>query len=235
MDAISGIQGPDGGLQRRAGPFRRGRLNATIKSGTNSFHGSAWEFFRNDKLDAADWFEDNAGIQKGELRLNQFGATAGGPIIKNKLFFFGDYEGKRRVQGNTSSGLSVPTAAERNSGYTDLSDTESAVQRAQTLLDDSIIPGTVLDPATTRSVTAGTVDPVSGIDRQPRPAMFAILSALRLLPPFPLRACRLNQLPANRIDPNAVKLLNLYPLANHWELTSNFQSSPSLYRASQCF
>src|SRR5580692_10622631 len=60
-------------------------LNATIKSGTNSLHGAAWEFFRNDKLDAGDWFNG-----KGELRLNQFGASAGGPIIKNKIFFFGD-------------------------------------------------------------------------------------------------------------------------------------------------
>ena len=70
-------------------------LNATIKSGTNQFHGAAWEFFRNDKLDAADYFEDAQDIQKGELRQNQFGATFGGPVIKNKIFFFGDYEGFR--------------------------------------------------------------------------------------------------------------------------------------------
>ena len=96
-------------------------LNATIKSGTNQFHGAAWEFFRNDKLDAADWFENFHNIKKGELRQNQFGVSGGGPIIKNKIFFFGDYEGLRRVQGTILTG-SVPTALERSSGYTDLSD-----------------------------------------------------------------------------------------------------------------
>ena len=70
-------------------------LNATIKSGTNAFHGAVWEFFRNDALDAADWFSNNNGTPKGELRFNQFGASIGGPIFKNKLFFFGDYEGLR--------------------------------------------------------------------------------------------------------------------------------------------
>src|SRR6202158_6217207 len=61
-------------------------LNASIKSGTNSFHGDVWEFFRNDKLDAADYFE-RAGntTKKGELRLNQFGVAIGGPVIKNKI------------------------------------------------------------------------------------------------------------------------------------------------------
>ena len=83
-------------------------LNATIKSGTNQFHGTAWEFFRNDKLDAADYFEDAGGIPKGELRQNQFGVSAGGPIIKNKIFIFGDYEGFRRVQGTIQTGT-VPT------------------------------------------------------------------------------------------------------------------------------
>src|ERR1700681_2744376 len=80
-------------------------LNASIKSGTNSFHGAGWEFFRNDKLDAADFFENAHQVPKGELRQNQFGFTAGGPLYipklfngKNKLFFFGDYEGLRRVQ-----------------------------------------------------------------------------------------------------------------------------------------
>src|SRR5271169_468488 len=97
-------------------------LNATVKSGTNSIHGTLWEFFRNDVLDAADWFENNNGVKKGELRWNQFGASIGGPIIKNKWFYFGDYEGFRRVQGNTASGLTVPTVAQRASGYTNFND-----------------------------------------------------------------------------------------------------------------
>jgi len=68
-------------------------LNATIKSGTNSFHGSGWEFLRNDKLDAADYFENVGGVtKKSKLRLNQFGAAIGGPVIKNKIFFFADVE-----------------------------------------------------------------------------------------------------------------------------------------------
>src|SRR6516165_3607403 len=75
-------------------------LNATIKSGTNNLHGDFFEFFRNDALDAADFFENSGGTPIGELRLNQFGGTIGGPIViphvyngRNKLFFFGDYEG----------------------------------------------------------------------------------------------------------------------------------------------
>jgi len=75
-------------------------LNATIKSGTNAWHGAGWEFFRNDKLDAADYFERVGNTtKKGELRLNQFGVAIGGPVIKNKIFIFGDYEGLRRRQG----------------------------------------------------------------------------------------------------------------------------------------
>src|SRR6202451_3476928 len=140
-------------------------LNATIKSGTNQFHGAAWEFFRNDKLDAPDYFEDAGGVPKGELRQNQFGATLGGPVIKNKLFFFGDYEGLRRIQGTILTG-SVPTAAERTSGYTDLSDLIAGQTTSPTLVDQlgrTMPTGTILDPATTRTVTAGLTDPVSGI------------------------------------------------------------------------
>src|SRR5271170_5045000 len=94
-------------------------LNASIKSGTNQLHGTIWEFFRNDKLDAADFFENAHSIEKGELRQNQFGFTAGGPVVipkvfngRNKVFFFGDYEGLRRVQGTVLTGA-VPTVAER--------------------------------------------------------------------------------------------------------------------------
>ena len=84
--------------------------------------------FCNHKLDAADFFENAGDVPKGELRQNQFGVTAGGPVIiphiingRNKLFFFADYEGLRRIQGTILTG-SVPTTAERNSGYTDFSD-----------------------------------------------------------------------------------------------------------------
>ena len=122
VDAIAEFKVQTADFSAQLGRSAGAVMNATVKSGTNSLHGAAWEFFRNDKLDAADWFENNQGIKRGELRQNQFGATAGGPIIKNKIFFFGDYEGLRRVAGNTQSGVSVPTVLERNSGYTNLSD-----------------------------------------------------------------------------------------------------------------
>src|SRR6185312_7473752 len=69
------------------------------KSGTNTLHGSAWEYFRNDALDANPFFAnhepDPANRQKTPLHLNQFGATIGGPMMKDKLFFFGAYQGDR--------------------------------------------------------------------------------------------------------------------------------------------
>ena len=68
------------------------------KSGENEFHGSVFEYFRNDKLDAANFFDNIAG-QKAPLRLNQFGASIGGPIVKNKTFFFGSFEGYRLRAG----------------------------------------------------------------------------------------------------------------------------------------
>jgi hypothetical protein len=208
-------------------------LNATIKSGTNQFHGAAWEFFRNDKLDAADWFENFHNIKKGELRQNQFGVSGGGPIIKNKIFFFGDYEGLRRVQGTILTG-SVPTALERSSGYTDLSDliTGQVTSNPNTETDalGRTIPlGTVLDPATTRPVTAGVMDSVSGITpaasgyvRDP----FGACSPSTMV--FTLAACGLNQLPADRLDPNAIKLLGLYPAPTGGSLFSNYANSPKL-------
>src|SRR5438093_7204965 len=121
VDAIEEFKVETSGFSAQYGRSGAAVLNATIKSGTNELHGSAWEFFRNDKLDAADFFENAGGIKKGELRQNQFGFTAGGPVAiphlyngRNKLFFFGDYEGFRRVQGTILTGT-VPTAAEKNS------------------------------------------------------------------------------------------------------------------------
>jgi Carboxypeptidase regulatory-like domain/TonB dependent receptor len=211
-------------------------LNASIKSGTNSIHGAAWEFFRNDVLDAADYFEDAGHIRKGELRQNQFGVAVGGPVIKNKIFFFGDYEGLRRYQGTILTG-SVPTAAERASGYTNFADliTGQGSSRSDAL-NRSIPTGTILDPATTRPVTAGQVDPVSGLTaaitgyaRDPFGTCGPSTTS------FTLAGCNLNQLPASRLDPNAVKLLNLFPTPTSGVLFSNFANSPKLTELRKAF
>src|ERR1035438_3427784 len=162
VDAIQEFKVQTADFSAELGRAAGAVMNATIKSGTNSIHGAAWEFFRNDKLDAADWFENNTtNPVKGELRLNQFGAMIGGPILKNRLFYFGDYEGKRRVQG-TSNTSSVPTALERSSGYTNLTDilTQQAGAARTDILGRSIQRGVILDPGTTRFVAAGAGEPV---------------------------------------------------------------------------
>jgi Carboxypeptidase regulatory-like domain len=220
-------------------------LNATVKSGTNSFHGDVWEFFRNDKLDAADWFEDNSPTpHKGEYRFNQFGGTLGGPIIRNKIFFFGDYQGTRRVQG-TSATAPVPTANERNSNYQNLQDiltqqlgANNTVVTRKDILGRTVQNGTILDPATTRFVAAGAVDPVSGLTNTSGSDGYVRDPFSSLCGPgstnFTEATCSdLNMLPAARLDPNAVKLLNLFPAPNAG--LSNYQTSPALYEHSNSF
>jgi hypothetical protein len=106
------------------GSFMGGIVNATIKSGTNGFHGDIWEFFRNDKLNANSWsnnFNNNNGVwdplPKAKLRWNMFGGTLGGPILKNKLFFFADYQGQRFDTPSSPTTTTVYTAAERTGDF----------------------------------------------------------------------------------------------------------------------
>jgi Carboxypeptidase regulatory-like domain len=109
------------------GNYAGGIINATIKSGTNSYHGDAFEFVRNDYFNANKW--ENSpfvtglpdGLPTPKLRWNIFGGTAGGPIIKNKLFFFGDYEGVRRDLPATSSQIQVLTQNEIGGNFGTLS------------------------------------------------------------------------------------------------------------------
>jgi len=89
--------------------------NIVTRGGTNQFHGAAWEFFRNDAMDASDYFARS--VQP--LKQNQFGGTLGGPIIKDKTFFFGYYEGFRNRQGETVS-ATVPTSLERQGNFSEM-------------------------------------------------------------------------------------------------------------------
>ena len=86
------------------------QISVVTKSGTNTFHGTAFEYFRNDKLDANDWFANRNALARPELRQNDFGGVLGGPIKKDKLFFFGSYEGLRVRQPHVANGV-VPSLA----------------------------------------------------------------------------------------------------------------------------
>ena len=100
----------------RFGRTGGGLTTAITKSGTNEFHGDVWEFLRNDKLDANNFFANSAGAAKPPFRQNQFGGTAGGPIIRNKTFIFGAYEGLRQASGGQLF-LTVPTDLQRRGDF----------------------------------------------------------------------------------------------------------------------
>ena len=97
-DAIAEFKVITSNFSAEYGRVGGGVINAALRSGTNQFHGTAYEFLRNTDLNAAGFTFSPAVFQKPTLQRNQFGATIGGPIIKNKLFFFGDYEGFRQLQ-----------------------------------------------------------------------------------------------------------------------------------------
>jgi hypothetical protein len=108
VDAVQEFSVITSNVSAEYGRTSGGVINAITKSGTNQFHGSAYEFLRNDHLDAANFFENAGGIKKASFRQNQFGVAAGGPIRKDKLFVFGDYEGLRRSKGVPYS-ITVPS------------------------------------------------------------------------------------------------------------------------------
>lgn len=105
------------------GSFMGGIISVTTKSGTNEFHGSVYEFFRNDVLNANSWQNNLTGLPKDKLRWNEFGATLGGPIKRNKLFFFVDYQGERFDTPSSTSSITVMTAAERQGNFSQLCQT----------------------------------------------------------------------------------------------------------------
>ena len=112
VDAVQEFSVITSNVSAEYGRTSGGVINAITRSGTNQFHGSAYEFLRNDKLDAANFFENAGGIKKASFRQNQFGVSAGGPIKKDKLFIFGDYEGIRYAKGIPTS-ITVPSNAAR--------------------------------------------------------------------------------------------------------------------------
>ena len=102
------------------GNFQGGIVSTTIKSGTNQFHGDAFEFFRNDKLNSNSWENNWQKFPKAKQRWNQFGGVVGGPIKKDKLFFFADYQGERFDVPAATGPTTVFSQAERQGDFSAL-------------------------------------------------------------------------------------------------------------------
>jgi hypothetical protein len=113
VDAIQEFSVLTSNYSAEYGKTSGGVVNATTRSGTNSFHGSAYEFLRNSALDAANFFENAGGVAKAPFKRNQFGGAIGGPIAKNHTFFFADFEGIRQSKGIANHNF-VPSLAARS-------------------------------------------------------------------------------------------------------------------------
>ena len=115
LDSIQEFRVLTNNFDPEYGNYNGGMINVISKSGSGEFHGDAFEFLRNTSLDARNYFSD----VRGAFRQNQFGGVIGGPIRKNKIFFFSDYQGTHTVEGITSSETTVLSLAERAGNFSD--------------------------------------------------------------------------------------------------------------------
>ncbi len=183
-------------------------VNATTKSGTNQVHGVVYEFLRNQAFDARNYFDQTLP----PYHQNQFGATLGLPILRNKLFFFADYEGLRISQGQTNTAL-VPTVAERGGDFssqlylaspTGVADCNGAPTYAGELFDTTLTQASATSPT-------GFCGVPFGYDATGAPS---------------------NVIPAAKMDSLGAKLAALYPLPNAAAAGYNYVSNPKLIRTS---
>jgi len=111
QDSVQEFRVSTNNVTAEFGGFAGGVIQISTKSGTNTFHGSAYEYFRNTVLDANDYFSNHAGLQRPPLHQNQFGANFGGPILKDKAFFFFSFERETLTSGSIDT-YTLPTTAE---------------------------------------------------------------------------------------------------------------------------
>jgi hypothetical protein len=207
VEAIGEMNIITNGYNAEYGRAAGGVVNVNLKSGTNQLHGSLFELLQNKDLDANRWENNLAGVPRGPFIQNQFGATAGGPIIRNKLFMFGDYQGTRIADSGGAfpnlgySGFTtIPTAAMKNG---DFSSELGPVVGTDPTTGSSIVQGGIYDPKSTVYNSSGV--PIS-----------------RTLFPG-------NIIPQNRMDPSFQKILQLYPATNQPIKTGTFPSNDFYY------
>ncbi|HET9405835.1 MAG TPA: TonB-dependent receptor [Candidatus Sulfotelmatobacter sp.] len=205
--------------------FGRGNgaiMNAVIKSGTNQFHGDVYEFLRNDKFDGRNAFDE---FGRQPYKQNQFGATLGGPIIKNRTFFFGDYEGLRIRQATPLLNL-IPTPQEISGDFTGKLTNQKAfavdqngIPTSNQALDCNGNPtfqGEIFNTRLTQNVPSSS--PLASIDQD---GFCGVPITSNGLP-----TGQLNKFPTTLIDPLAARLSKFYPQPNTTLGGSNFLVDP---------
>ena len=127
LDSIQEFHVLTSNFNAEYGNFSGGQVQVTTKSGTNEIHGSVFEFLRDTRLDARNYF----ATERATYDRNQFGGVLGGPIRKNKMFFFADYQGSRMTQGVETGIISVPSLRNRNGDFSDIASTLSGTVNGQ--------------------------------------------------------------------------------------------------------
>ena len=147
VDAIQEFKVETANYSAEYGRASGGVISVAIKSGTNQFHGSAFEFLRNDALDASNFFANRNNLRKPPLRYNQFGGTIGGPVWRNHTFFFFSYQGTRIRRSDTAV-VTVPTADQKRGifGNVNIFDPLNVVGGARVQFPNNTIPETRMDP-----------------------------------------------------------------------------------------
>jgi hypothetical protein len=137
LDSIAEFRILTGNFDAEYGEFSGGQISVVTKSGTNAFHGDLFEFLRNTDLDARNYFSPT----RGAFDQNQFGGTLGGPIRRNKIFFFADYQGTRLTQGIDTGEIPVPSLQDRTGNLSDAASSFTTVNQ-----NGSTVPTMVSGP-----------------------------------------------------------------------------------------
>ena len=140
LDSIAEFRILTNNFDAEYGEYSGGQINVITKSGSNAFHGDIFEFLRNTNLDARNYFSPT----RGSFDQNQFGGTLGGPITRNKVFFYSDYQGTRQTQGVDTGLIPVPSTEERSGNLSDLADSFSTTQ---TVNGKSVVVPTIISGA----------------------------------------------------------------------------------------
>jgi Carboxypeptidase regulatory-like domain/TonB dependent receptor-like, beta-barrel len=193
-------------------------VNMVTRSGTNSFHGSAYEFFRDNVLDAKDWFDHRAGVPMPAQRRNNYGFTIGGPIRKNKTFFFFDFDGLRRKSA-TNDSAGVPSDLMRAGNFGEVCTAQGGTFNSAGLC--SVAAGQIWDPYRRHNDpnaggqvanTPNTYIPFNNIATYVSPGCDTSFLGGHPCPPAQFQP--IPNRPGNLIDPVAQRMMALFPEPN---------------------